>query len=335
MPYPMRAKFGLSLSNRAVLFGWATLDDLLSAAQTAEASGYFDGVWVGDNLLSKPRAEALVLLSALAARTQQVRLGTICLASFPLRDPILFGIQWASLDLLSQGRTVLAVCIGGGPHDGPQFAAELDNMGVPAHERVGRLIEGVMLLRRLWREERVTHTGKYYRYTEVTLLPKPLQQPVPILIASNPKAERVNPAVVDRILRRVATYGDGWQTDATPVETFRQRFDTIRTYAERQGRDSSQLESCLHLMVNINNDCDKAYQEAVAFLRAYYGAGAVSRERTELWLAYGPPAAVIDKIHAYLEAGCTTPVLRFVAPNLHEQVQRCIEEVLPAFRRGA
>jgi alkanesulfonate monooxygenase SsuD/methylene tetrahydromethanopterin reductase-like flavin-dependent oxidoreductase (luciferase family) len=332
MRYAMRAKFGLSLSSRAVLFGWATLDDLLGAAQTAEASGYFDGIWVGDNLLSKPRVEALVMLSALAARTQRVRLGTICLASFPLREPILLALQWASLDLLSHGRTILAVCIGGGVQDGPQFAHELAVMGVASHERPGRLIEGVSLLRRLWTEERVTHTGKYYRYADVELLPKPVQQPVPILIASNPKADRVEPAVVDRILRRVATYGDGWQTDATPVETFRQRFDAIRTYAARQGRDVSQFESCLHLMVNINDNREQAYREATTFLTSYYGVGAVSRERTELWLAYGPPAAVGEKIQAYLEAGCTTPVLRFVAPNLHEQLQRCITEVLPAFR---
>jgi alkanesulfonate monooxygenase SsuD/methylene tetrahydromethanopterin reductase-like flavin-dependent oxidoreductase (luciferase family) len=149
MPYPMRAKFGLSLSNRAVLFGWATLDDLLNAAQTAEASGYFDSIWVGDNLLSKPRAEAIVTLSAIAARTQRVRLGTICLASFPLRDPILLALQWASLDVVSHGRTVLAACIGGGAQDGPQFAHELAVLGVKSHERVGRLIEGVTLLRRL------------------------------------------------------------------------------------------------------------------------------------------------------------------------------------------
>ena len=71
MPHPMHAQFGLSLSTRAVLFGWGTLDDLLNAAQTAEASGYFDGIWVGDNLLSKPRAEAIVTLSAIAARTQE------------------------------------------------------------------------------------------------------------------------------------------------------------------------------------------------------------------------------------------------------------------------
>ena len=115
------------------------------------------------------------------------------------------------------------------------------------------------------------------------------------------------------------------------TDTFRTRFDTIRTYAARQGRDVSQFESCLHLMVNINNDREQAYREATTFLASYYGTGAITRERTELWLAYGPPEAVIEKIHAYLDAGCTTPVLRFVAPNLHDQLQRCIAEVLPAF----
>jgi alkanesulfonate monooxygenase SsuD/methylene tetrahydromethanopterin reductase-like flavin-dependent oxidoreductase (luciferase family) len=116
------------------------------------------------------------------------------------------------------------------------------------------------------------------------------------------------------------------------VDTFRQRFDTIRDYAARQGRDPASLESCLHLMVNINDDRNIAFREAETFLRSYYGAGAVSHERAELWLAYGPPAAVIDKIQAYIDAGCTTPVLRFVSPHLKEQLQRCIEEVLPAFR---
>jgi alkanesulfonate monooxygenase SsuD/methylene tetrahydromethanopterin reductase-like flavin-dependent oxidoreductase (luciferase family) len=331
MPHTMQANFGLSLSNRAVLFGWATLADLLDAAQMAERSGYFHGVWVGDNLLSKPRAEAIVTLSAIAARTHQVKLGTICLASFPLRDPILLAIQWASLDLLSQGRTILAVCNGGSAMDGPLFAHELEVMGVKSHERVGRVVEGMTILRRLWSEARVTHQGKYYRFTAVELLPKPVQQPVPIYMAINPREARVDAATIDRILRRVAAHADGWQTDATPVDTFRQRFDTIRDLAARQGRDPASLESCLHLMVNINDDRAIAFREAETFLRSYYGAGAVSQERAELWLAYGPPAAVIDKIQAYIDAGCTTPVLRFVSPNLKAQLQRCIEEVMPAF----
>jgi alkanesulfonate monooxygenase SsuD/methylene tetrahydromethanopterin reductase-like flavin-dependent oxidoreductase (luciferase family) len=220
MPYAMRAKFGLSLSNRAVLFGWGSLNDLLDAAQMAERSGYFHGVWVGDNLLSKPRAEAIVTLSAIAARTQQVKLGTICLASFPLRDPILLAIQWASLDLLSQGRTILAVCNGGSALDGPPFAHELEVMGVKSYERVGRVLEGITILRRVWSEARVTHQGKYYQFADVELLPKPVQQPLPIYMAINPKEACVDAATIDRILRRVAAHADGWQTDATPVETF-------------------------------------------------------------------------------------------------------------------
>ena len=273
----MRAKFGLSLSNRAVLFDWATMDDLMGAARTAEESGYFHGVWVGD-------------------------------------------------------RSILAVCNGGSARDGPQFAKELQNMGVKSGERVGRVVEGIEVLRRLWSEDRVTHEGRYYRFSDVEVLPKPVQQAVPILIAANPKEGQTDEATIDRILRRVGTHADGWQTDATPVETFCTRFERIRGYAAAQGRDPSKLESCLHIMVNINDDREKAYREAEEFLTSYYGGGTVSRETTELWLAHGPPDAVVEKIALYIDAGCTTPVLRFVSPDLDGQLSRCIEEVMPAFR---
>ena len=263
--HKMQAKFGLSLSNRAVLFDWATMDDLIEAAIIAEASGYFSGVWVGDNLLSKPRVESIVTLSAIAARTTSLSLGTICLASFPLRDPVLLAIQWASLDVLSRGRTILAVCNGGSASDGPQFAKELENMDVESRDRVSRLVEGVQVLRRLWSEERVTHQGRFYRFSDLEALPKPAQDSVPILIAANPKEQSIDDPVVDRILRRVATYGDGWQTDATHVDTFRQRFGRIREYAEAQGKDSRKLDSCLHLMVNINDDRQQALKEANHF----------------------------------------------------------------------
>ena len=315
-----------------MLFDWGSLDDLLDMAEIAEASGCFHGVWVGDNLLSKPRIEAIVTLSAMATRTERLKLGTICLASFPLRDPILFALQWASLDVLSKGRTILAVCSGGSDRLGPQFAHELEVMGVASRERVGRVVEGISILRRLWSDEVVTHSGKYYQFSDVDLQPKPAQESVPILLAVNPPAATVDAETLDRVLRRVATHADGWQTDGTPVDAFRERFDRIRQYADELGRDTSSFDGSLHLMVNINEDADKAFEEATTFLGSYYGAGEISRERAETWLAYGSPQAVIDKIAAYIDAGCTVPVLRFVASRPREQLQRCIEEVLPAFR---
>ncbi len=325
-----KPKIGISLSTRAILFDWGTMDDIVDAAKVAEQSGYFDGVWVGDNFLSKPRVESIVTLSAIAAQTQRVKLGTICLATFPMRNPIELAIQWASLDILCRGRTILTVCNGASANDGPQFAKELEVMGIQSNERVGRLIEGIKILRSAWTGERFSHEGKYYNFTDALVAPTPVQKKMPIWIAFNPREEQgIDPKIVDRGLRRVARYADGWQTDGTPPERFRQRFETIKEYAAEEGRDDSKLESCLHMMVNINDDREAAYIEATSFLAKYYGVGHISKEQTEIWLAYGSPQAVAEKIQAFIDAGCTTPVLRFTATDLKGQLRRCIEEVFP------
>ena len=137
---------------------------------------------------------------------------------------------------------------------------------------------------------------------------------------------------MERILKRVATHADGWQTDGTPVDDFRERYARILGYADALGRDTAKFDASLHMMVNIDEDADRAFKESTTFLSSYYGAGHITRERAETWLAYGSPQAVIDKIAAYIDAGCTMPILRFVSARPREQLQRCIEEVLPAFR---
>src|SRR5438105_14631190 len=137
-------KLGLSLPNRGVLFGLTNIDTILEAAVLAEQSGVFESVWFGDSLIHKPRLDSIVMLSAVAPRTQKIRLGVICMASFPVRHPVVLAIQWASLDQLSKGRTILGVCIGGG-HEGGMRA-----FGVQNNERIGRLMEGMRLLREIW-----------------------------------------------------------------------------------------------------------------------------------------------------------------------------------------
>ena len=73
--------------------------------EAADASELFDAVFTGDNLISKPRIDAIVFLSLVAGRTRRVTLGTACMASFVFRHPIVLANQWAALDLLSDGRT--------------------------------------------------------------------------------------------------------------------------------------------------------------------------------------------------------------------------------------
>jgi alkanesulfonate monooxygenase SsuD/methylene tetrahydromethanopterin reductase-like flavin-dependent oxidoreductase (luciferase family) len=327
--------FGLSLPNRAVLFG-VPVESLLASAARAEESGMFDSVWVGDNFLSKPRLEALVLLSALAGRTSRVKLGTICLASFPLRNPLQLAIEWASLDVVSEGRTILVVCSGGAASRGAQFAEELQAFGVRSNERIARVEEGIEVLRRFWGSEPVTFDGQFYRYERVDALPKPVQAHVPIGIAVNPGAHGMlatNPEIEERALRRVARLADGWQTDGLPAELLRERWTRIQEYAAAYGRAGQVSHLSLHLMVNINDDADRALAESVEFLDRYYGTGTIPREALEHWLAWGSPQAVIEKIARFVEAGCSTPVLRFTAFDQAGQLERCISEVLPVLRR--
>ena len=182
-------RYGLSLPNRGVLFGATSVDELLAVSEQADASGAIDSIWVGDSLFAKPRLESLVLLAAIAARTRRVRLGTCCLSTFPLRDPLFLAAQWAALDHVSSGRMILGACVGGSqPRE--KAEAEFAPFRVKLVDRGPRLEEGIAILRRLWTEDHVSHEGRFYQFRDLTLEPKPVQKPCPpIWIATNPKPE--------------------------------------------------------------------------------------------------------------------------------------------------
>jgi alkanesulfonate monooxygenase SsuD/methylene tetrahydromethanopterin reductase-like flavin-dependent oxidoreductase (luciferase family) len=326
-----RPHFGLSLPNRGVLFGATTAAQLVRLAEWADRSGVFGSVWVGDSLLAKPRLEAIALLSGIATRTSRVRLGTVCMASMTLRDPILLAIQWASLDQLAGGRTILGACLGGAGQAMGAGALENEIYGVPNRGRTVRLEEEIALLRRLWLEDEVTFEGHAYRLARVTALPKPLQAPPPIWIATNPKRGAASDAVIERALTRVGRLGDGYMTDAATVDEFRWRWSRVRHHAAEAGRDPETLGSCIHLMVNVNPDPAAAFAEADRFLRSYYGVD-FGRAYLEAWVASGPPDAVAARVRAYLEAGCTVPILRFASWQQEAQLDAFLAEVAPRLR---
>src|SRR5919197_4047241 len=170
-------RFGLTLPNRGGLLGVTTPEQMLQMAEIADRSGAFRSVWVGDSLLGKPRMESIALLAGIAARTQRVRLGAACMASLPLRDPVLLAYQWASLDLLAGGRSVLVACTGIVPQAGGRIEGQL--YGLQPRDRVGRLVEWITLLKRLWTEDQVTFHGQHYQCEDVTIEPKPAARPRP------------------------------------------------------------------------------------------------------------------------------------------------------------
>lgn len=319
-------RWGVSLPNRGVLFGLTTLETIIEATTLAEQSGVFESVWFGDSLIHKPRLESIVMLSAAAARTRKVRLGVICMASFPVRDPVLLAIQWASLDQLSQGRTILGVCIGGG-HEG-----ELRAFGAKKDERIERLTEGIKLIRQIWSDGEVNHRGKYYTLEGYRIVPKPVQKPCPVWIAVTPDRAVVGEKGVAAAMKRVATLADGFITLAVHHDEFRRRLDLIEEFAVEQKRDLSRFEVSIHGMVNINEDKRAAYEESKYYFDNYYTPGYPSEELLKIWLAHGAPEECARLIQGWIDMGITTPVLRFTSRNQLGQMERFARDVLPLLR---
>jgi len=191
--------FGITLSNRGVLVGLCSARDLLVLADAVEASPVMDSVWCGDALFVNRRLDALTLLAAVAGRTERVLIGPACMGSFALRNPLVFAYEWASLDVLSNGRTRLVACAGGGA--GPLWEAETAALGIAPGERRKRMIENIHVLRHLWSKDNAPFNGEFTRFSNVTLEPKPVQRPHPPIWVGGE-----GPAA----LRRTARVGNAW-----------------------------------------------------------------------------------------------------------------------------
>ena len=145
-----KTTFGIVLPTRGVLFSGADpRKDVIELSKLSEEYGY-DGVWAGDSILAKPRLDSITVLAAVAGATEKLKLGTSCFASFPIRHPIIMAYQWATLDQLSGGRTILVVCQGTPTTHGKIYRNEYDAFGIPPIDKVERVNEGIEILRKLW-----------------------------------------------------------------------------------------------------------------------------------------------------------------------------------------
>ena len=319
-------QLGLTLPQRGAFFGVTTIPELVETGHIADESGAYDSLWIGDSLLAKPRPESIALLGSLAAVTRRVRLAVGCMASLPVRDPILLAGQWATLDQLTGGRMLLAVCTG---IVKAQDASEREGAlyGVTDRSRTGRLEENMEILRRLWAEDTVTFRGQYRSFEEVCVLPKPVQSPPPIHIASNP-----HPASrAERALRRVARLADGWMTTRKAPEYLTVNWPRVRQYLAEEGRDPAAFPVVAYHNANINPDREAAYDESFRFLRQYYGP-VYSEEDTRHWTAAGTVEQVIDDINRLFADGATEVTLRITSWDWRRQLRLLTEEISPAVR---
>jgi alkanesulfonate monooxygenase SsuD/methylene tetrahydromethanopterin reductase-like flavin-dependent oxidoreductase (luciferase family) len=324
-----RTTFGLTLSNRALVTGGMRPMEIIDMAAKAEENRAVEAVWVGDSILSKPRLECIPLLGAIAAHTARLRLGVACMATIAQRNPVLLALQWSSLDVLSGGRTWLAACMGYPASQHPMAAKELEVMGIRSKERPGRLEEMIQALRVLWTEDHASFHGKYYSFNDVNLLPKPTQRPCPIYIAGTPRASNIGAGGVERALRRIARFADGWMTNQIELPLFLDYLARLRRMLIDEGRDPDKFKTVLYYGISVNRDRDQAFREAKAFLDAYY-LKEFSRPGVEIWTACGPVEHCVESLRGFIGAGADHITIRPIGQNLNEQLKIYLEEVLPA-----
>jgi len=329
-----KTTFGLTLSNRALVTLGTQPKDLIDMAVEAENSGAIDAIWVGDSILSKPRLECIPLLGAIAARTSRVKLGVACMATIAQRNPVLLALQWASLDVLSAGRTWLAACMGYPASQHPMAAKELEVMGVQSKERPGRLEEMLQVLRILWSKEHATFHGKYYSFDDVNLLPKPSQKPCPIYIAGTPRPTQIGDRGVERSLRRIARLADGWMTNQIELALFKEYQDRLRQMLIDEGRDPNAFKTILYYGISVNRDRDQAFREAKTFLDAYYQKD-FTRQGVEIWNACGPVEHCIDCVRGFVEAGVDHVTIRPIGDDLPRQFEIFLQQILPGLNSAA
>ena len=322
--------FGVTLSNRGILVGLTTTKALLALADAVEASPHIDSVWCGDALFVNRRLDALTLLAAVAGRTERVLLGPACMGSFALRNPMVLAYEWASLDQISNGRTRMVACSGGGT--GADWEAETAAMGFKAEDRHKLMVEAMAVMRHLWTKDNAPFEGQFFKFSGLTLEPKPIQQPCPLWMATNAGRQtrgEVQMAGSDFALKRVGRIADGWMTHSVSREGFQKSWAMILDTAKEAGRDTSTFDHVLYHHINVNEDAEESLADSKRFLDLYYGAN-YTRERLEGWLTYGSPARCIEDLKRWKAAGCRRITFRIsTMGDPLAQLRRVTQEVLP------
>jgi F420-dependent oxidoreductase-like protein len=219
--------------------------EIVAAARHAEQTGW-DGVWIADhfmpNALPGPAAEVPVLeagslVAALGAAVPRVRIGTL-VYGITYRHPAVLANMAATVDHISGGRFTLGVGAGWQLNEHDQYGIELP----PVKQRLDRFVEALEVLRGLLRQPLTTLDGEYYRLTDALCEPKPLQDPLPLLIGGSGEK---------RMLKIVAEYADLWNAWGRP-ELIAHKSRVLDEFCAQLGRDPKAIDRTAQALVVVD-----------------------------------------------------------------------------------
>lgn len=320
-------KFGIQSSTR--YYSSKDWEEIKSSTLYCEELGY-DSIWFGDHLITgDSRLEVWTVLSALSTITRKIRLGTLVLCN-NWRNPALLAKMAASLDVTSQGRLEFGIGAGWNKDEHETYGYEFPEPRV----RIGKLREGLEIIKRMWTEEKPSFQGKYYYIRNVICEPKPLQKPhPPITIGGG--GEQLT-------LRAVAAYADRWNSGGLPAD-YKRKLDILKNYCRRIKRDYESIDKTYYSQMDLYHNEDEMLQS----MKGLYQSGIDQRVRMqnmsfEEWLVsyrtrnlIGTPEECLKKILELKDVGVTYFIFAIRAgrqvPNLtarRESLRLFAEEII-------
>jgi F420-dependent oxidoreductase-like protein len=293
--------------------------ELLDAWQQAERLGY-ESAWLYDHFIpivgnkNGPAFEGWTLLSALAARTEKIRIG-ILVTGNTYRNPAILAKMATTVDHVSNGRLDFGI---GAAWEEFEHTA----YGIPfytAKERAERLGEALEVIRRLWTADHPSYSGRFYRLHEAPFVPKPVQKPHPPIVIGG-KGEKW-------IMPLVARYADEWNVPigVSPAE-MKKRLAIVEAECRRVGRSPCVERVSVFLpLVNITN-------VPLAGPATRLGARVLVEKRIAESLLAGSAEDIRARIQEYVDAGATRVIVNLRPPFDRDLLKRFAEEVMPAFR---
>ena len=284
--------------------------------QRLEAIGY-DSVWTGDHMsFHNPIHESITLLASYAPITRKIKLG-VGVYLLALRPPAVAAKQAATLDVLSGGRLIFGVGVGG---ENPK---EFELCGVPHKERGARVNEAIDVVRTLWRDSPATFHGRFTRFESVSIDPKPLQQPPPIWIGGRS----------DAALARAGRQGDGWMSYVVQADRYAQSLDKIRAAAAAAGRSMDKFTAAHLVFITIGRDYEAAKRAWVSVLSRRYAQD--FEPLAKRYGVIGTPEQCAEQLERFRAAGCNYFVMSAIGEPRDErtQLEAIAAEIIPRFSR--
>ncbi len=290
--------------------GPTDMEHIRNFAVKAETLGY-DSLWLqerSDRRLHDVRAGDVAELRG--GDHDQLRLGTSVIL-LPLRNPVQLAKAYSTLDVMSNGRAVMGVGLGGG-----HLGSHEDVFGYTREGRVTRFSEAVQIMKLLWTEPKASFQGRYWNFKDVSMEPKPMQKPhLPIIFGGHH----------ENALHRAVKYANGWMgAGSSSSGSFIRESARIRSFLDEAKRDPATFHFAKRVYLAVDNDKARGERRIKEWFSKRY-KNADLGPKVAIW---GSSAECTEKIQELVRAGAQQIVFNPMFDEM-EHLEICAREIMP------